>query len=489
MNIAIGAMMHESNTFASGRTTLENFWNTQYLKGDDILSAHRNGRSEIGGMVQTLEDEGVTIMPTLSAWAMPSPLVAKSTYEQIKTDLIKNLEQISQPLDGILLALHGSMTVDEIEDPEGDILESIRSRFPNVKYVAATFDHHGNATQAMVSHADILVSYRTHPHIDQYEVGCMAAKHLVTLIKEKPVLTKSFIKLPLITPAENRSEPIDQLRSEVERIECDPKIITSSFFVGYPWADISILGASVLVIAREDQHLADQYAKQLADKMWNLRKEFLFPIHSAKEAVKIGLESADKPIVLNELSDCTLGGASGDVVSTLRYLFKEGIEDSIAVGIVDPQSVSEAVQAGVGSTVHLSIGGKVCRTDNPPLVFDGTVKAVNADVAGDTTIHSGYETALGKIAVVENQGIEIVLIERAGKLGGPSFLQELGIDPNEKKFIVVKEGLNPLVTYKYVAAKILMVDCPGFDKQILCPDDYQHAPRPIYPLDPDMSWS
>ena len=33
-----------------------------------------------------------------------------------------------------------------------------------------------------------------------------------------------------------------------------------------------------------------------------------------------------------------------------------------------------------------------------------------------------------------------------------------------------------MVTYKGVAAKILMVDCPGFDKQILSPGDYQRAP-------------
>ena len=488
MNIALGAMMHESNTFAPGRTTLDNFKNTEYLGGAAIIEAHRDRRSELGAMLSTLGEAEIRVVPILSAWAMPSPLVERSTYEQLKTQLIRGLKENAHLLDGILLTLHGSMTVEQIEDPEGDLLKSIRDDVPEVKYLVATLDHHANVTQAMVRYSDVLVGYRTHPHVDQYEVGAAAAGHLIDLIKQRTGLTKSFIKLPLITPAENRTEPINELRAAVERIEADPKVVTCSFFVGYPWADVSIQGASVLVITRDDRPLASQYAKQLADTMWNLRADFRFPIHSAQEAVRIGLSCVDQPIVLDELCDCTLGGSSGDAVSTIRYCVEQGIKGTIAVGIVDPESVATAVNAGVGSSVHLSIGGKVCQTDNPPLVFDGTVSSVNEDVAGESSIHSGYETPLGKIAVVANQGIEIILIERAGKIAGPSFLEALGIDPKAKKFIIVKEGLNPLEMYKAVAAQILMVDSPGFDRQILRPEDYQNVRRPIYPFDPDMSW-
>ena len=82
-----------------------------------------------------------------------------------------------------------------------------------------------------------------------------------------------------------------------------------------------------------------------------------------------------------------------------------------------------------------------------------------------------------------------MLIEKPGKIDGPSFLEELGIDPKGKDFIISKEGLNPLLTYKGVASKILMVDSPGFDRQNLRSEDYKNLPRPIYPLDPDISWS
>ena len=182
-------------------------------------------------------------------------------------------------------------------------------------------------------------------------------------------------------------------------------------------------------------------------------------------------------------------GASGDVVSTARYLYEHAIGPSAAVGVVDAVSAQGAVAAGPGQPVRLSIGGRVCTEDNPPLEFEGTVRSVHRDVHGRTSIHSGYETPVGAIAVVEGRGLSIVLIERAGKLGGPTFLEEVGLDPAAMEFIVVKEGLNPLVTYKDVAASILMVDSPGFDRQIPRPRDYSRLRRPVYPLDPEMSWA
>ena len=41
------------------------------------------------------------------------------------------------------------------------------------------------------------------------------------------------------------------------------------------------------------------------------------------------------------------------------------------------------------------------------------------------------------------------------------------IDPQRKKFIVVKEGLNVFVTYKPLGAAVLMVDSAGFNDQRL----------------------
>ena len=361
--------------------------------------------------------------------------------------------------------------------------------FPQVKYLAATLDHHANVSQEMVAHTDFLVGYRTHPHVDQFDVGVLGAARMVDLIRNEPALATSFIKLPLLTATENRSEPIHALRAEVTRLEQNPDVFTCSFFVGYAWADVGVIGASVLAVTRGDQALADRCAKELAHAMWDLRKDFQFPLYTPAEAVKLALTTPGDPVVLDELCDCTLGGASGDVVATARCLVEQGIRDCVVVGIVDPESVAEAAAAGVGQPVRLTVGGKICTDDNPPLPLEGRVRSLSDNVTGGSSIHAGYESDLGQIAVVEADGVEIILVERAAKIGGPGFVEQLGINPRQKKIIVVKEGLNPLVDYEDVAARIIMVDTPGFDRQTLRGEDYHKIPRPIYPIDPDLAWT
>jgi len=489
MKILLGSIMHESNTFAPTVTDVEVFKKTQYLFGEDIVRYHRGQRSEIGGIIDVFDKYGVSALPVLSAWAMSYGKVSADTYRMLKRTLLQGIRDHQDEIDGVLLVLHGSMTVEGIEDGEGDLLRSVRETVGDRMPVAATLDHHANVSEAMVENSDFFVGYRTHPHVDQYEVGYKAAGLMVDLIEKKPVLKKSFIKIPLITAAENRSEPIKALAASIERIEKDPDIFTASFFVAYPWADVSIIGASVQVVARTNEETAHEYARELATQLWDLRASFRFDIYSIEEAVAIGMETEGKPVLLDELSDCTLGGAAGDVVTSVRYLVENDVRDSVVVGIVDPDAAKRASDAGVGAELQIRIGGTITKKGNPPFAINARVVKLDENTAGSSDIHSGYETRIGKVAVLKANDVEIIIIENPGKIGGPSFLEALGIDPRKKDFILTKEGLNPFVDYKDIASRILMVDTPGFDPQILRPEDYRNVPRPIYPLDPDMTWN
>lgn len=489
MRILLGSLMHESNTFSPVLTDLEAFKRTQHLRGGELLAHHRGGRSEVGGMLSVLDERGVEPVPALSAVAMCSGLVRRATYEALKAAMLEDVRREAGRVDGMLLALHGSMSVEGLEDPEGDLLAAVRGILPSPMPIAVSLDHHANVTKEMVDSCDVAIGYRTHPHVDQYDVGRAVAERLLELIRERPALRKYFVKIPLLTPAENRSEAIRLLAAAVERIETDPRVFTASFFVAYPWADLSIVGASTLCITRGDASLAERYATQLAELMWAVRREFQFPIYSAAEAVRRAGELAARPVLLDELPDCTLGGAAGDVVTTTRYLVEHRIPDAVAAGIVDAEAVRAALRAGVGNRVRLRIGGVFTKVDNEPLEVDAIVKRTARNIVGDAAAHPGFETNVGDIAVVEANGVEIVLIEFPGKIDGPAFLEQVGIDPRKKKYIVSKEGLNLFVTYEPLHAAVLMVDSAGFNRQHLRAADYHRVPRPLWPLDPDMRWT
>jgi len=489
MYIAIGSMMHESNTFSSVSTDIEAFRRTQYFFGEDLVKYHVGKTTELGGMLEVFNKNGVSILPTISAVAMPSGVVARKAYGEIKDKMVERIQNDVDKLDGVLLALHGAMVVEDMEDPEGDLLGEIRKILPSGVPLAATLDMHATLSETMVENSDFFIAYRTHPHLDQFNVGLRAAKLMLRIISDKSRLSKAFIKIPMIIPGETNDEPRNKLVAELERIETDARVLTSSFFIGYPWADTSIAGDSVLVVTDGDQNLAQRYAQGLAAEYWSLRGNFPLRLHSVDEAIRISMDPSGWPTVLCEMGDNLFGGASGDVVTTVRYLVESGINGVVVAALVDPAAVRQAIETGVGATIRMEIGGKLYKTDNPPLLFRGKVKVVSKNVVGYDPMLAGYETAMGETVLLEGDGIEIIVVERPGKLGGPTLLEELGVDPRKRRLIVWKDSLGPLISYRGIAKNVLLVDTPGWCKQQLLSADYHNVPRPIFPFDPNLSWS
>ena len=69
--------------------------------------------------------------------------------------------------------------------------------------IVATLDLHANVGAAMVREADVLVAYRTNPHVDMWERGDDCARHLRAMLGGmRP--HAAFRKLPLAaTPTRN----------------------------------------------------------------------------------------------------------------------------------------------------------------------------------------------------------------------------------------------------------------------------------------------
>ena len=75
------------------------------------------------------------------------------------------------PLDGVFLELHGAMVAEGFDDAEGELLRRVRAVVGPDMPMAASLDPHANMTAAMVAHADVLVPYRTYPHVDMKPAG------------------------------------------------------------------------------------------------------------------------------------------------------------------------------------------------------------------------------------------------------------------------------------------------------------------------------
>jgi len=178
MWVALGGMGHESNTFSPLFANIGDF---KIIEGGELLEDN---------VARFLIGEGVEVIPTIYAWALPSGIVSKNTFLQLEDKLIKALEG-ADSLDGVCLFLHGAMEVEGIGDGETHLLKRVRETVGFKVVVSVSLDLYGNLNLQIADYADILTAYRTAPHVDVLETRLKAAKLLIRSVKTgiKPIST------------------------------------------------------------------------------------------------------------------------------------------------------------------------------------------------------------------------------------------------------------------------------------------------------------
>ena len=111
----------------------------------------------------------------------PGGPVTTEAFENLVGRIIEQLKAAPK-LDGILLALHGAMVAEEYPQADGEVARRVREAMGDLP-IAVTHDYHANVPQDLVDAADILIVYKTNPHIDQPERGLQAANILTRQIR------------------------------------------------------------------------------------------------------------------------------------------------------------------------------------------------------------------------------------------------------------------------------------------------------------------
>jgi len=483
MRIALGSIMHESNTFSPLKTSLDDFRQQQLLFDEDVIQHHRARRTELGGMLEAAEVLNMQPAGTISATAVPSGPITAKTFSFFEENLTEKIKQ-QGPLDGVLLALHGSTVAETVDDVEGRLLERIRDIVGADVPIGLTLDHHANVTEKMVGNADFMIGYRTHPHVDQHDIGKKAAEILALLIRSnvKPVTVMK--KLPMLLPGESSPVPRQRLVEKVNEIEADHGVLTASFFIGFPFADIDEVGPCSLVVAKDDESLAASRADELARLMWDMRDRFFLPTVSVEQAIQELPDTWAAPEIFVDMGDCSYAGAAGDVPFFLDALLRHGVEDAVIAAVLDKDAVDRCIQAGVGATLTLEIGGKLDRINGTPVRADGTVQFISdGKYRGRDFYLSEIDVDIGPAVVFNTRGIDVILVTRRITTYDPALLRSMNIEPSNKRVIVLKGGLLNQVTYGKIAGRIRPFNSPGFANWDFSKKTYKKIPRPVYPLD------
>ncbi len=475
--IAIAGLAIESSTF-SPAVSNEDAFRTRY--GDSVFTYYPFFSADSG-----IIDRAVWL-PTLRGHAMPGGIVTREAYESLVGKTLDSLKA-KLPLDAIFFDIHGAMSVQGLDDPEGDFLVRIRELVGTDVLISTSMDLHGSVSPRLAQNTDLITCYRLAPHEDAIESKKRAVVNLLNRLengKGKPTY-KAWIPVPILLPGEKTStriEPGKSLYAEIPGVTDGDNVIDAAIWMSYPWADEPRNHAVVMAYG-DDKEAVGQAAEKLAQHFWDVRKEFEFvaPTVYLDEALEKALTSEKKPFIISDMGDNPTAGGAGDVTWTLTEILKRPelkgpkAKSLIYASIPGEEFVKKAKEIGVGGKIDATAGAAVDNRYAPPVRITGTI----------TAIYEGHPNAKTEV-VVKNGNTSVIVTERRMAYHYEKDFTKLGLNPREADILVVKIGY--LVPELYdLRGDWLMALTPGGVDQDLLRLDYKRINRPMYPLDPDMA--
>lgn len=481
--IAIGGIMHESNTFSSVLTDFDAFSKSV---GDDIYHKWKDTHHEMGGFIEGTAYVDYRIHPTIMASATPAGPVTDVAFGQLTDGLIHQLQSIPK-LDGLMLALHGAMVVESFPDGDGEVLNRLRETLGDSLPIVVTLDHHANVSKQMVEKSTALVIYKTNPHIDQRKRGEQAADLMIRILNGEVSPTQALAKPPMILNIlfqNTNADPMRSILDEAKRIESNENVLVSNVAAGYPYADVHEIGPSFVVVTDNERQVAQTEADRLADMLWDARTSLSLNLPDAENCVKLAMECDDQSVILVELGDNIGGGSPGDSTFILTELVRQNASGFVVV-LCDPQCVRTCIQAGVGNEVSLQVGAKADNQHGESVPIQGKVRLIHDGHFIETEPRHGgqrhHDQGLTAVVAVEDS-----LVVLTSKRQTPFSLQQLlslGIEPKSMRIIVVKAAIAYRAAYEPIAGKIIEVDTAGLTAVNPLHFTYKKVRRPLFPLD------
>lgn len=488
MKVLIARLNHETNTFSPVPTPLAAF---EPAWDEAAYRAHKGMRTAMSAFIDQAERLGATLVTPVSAAANPSGPVQAQAYDE----LCRRIVLAAPGCDAILLDLHGAMVAENSADGEGELLARLRAAAPGVP-IGVALDLHANLTPKMVEHADVIVGFKTYPHVDMYETGEHAGRLLLAMLQGQGGCTVRWRQLPLMSHTLRSTTLNGAMQRAVEAARAAERggLAAVSVFAGFALADIAAPCVSVVVTGEataEGARAAQAAADRIAEQIWASREQFVYrsePLDESLARARQLAEGADRPVLLLDHSDNCMSGGTCDTMDVLQAALAQGLED-IAVGpLCDPQAVAELIRAGLGAQVRIALGNKVplarLGIAKQPVALSGTVRAFSDGeytVSGPT--YTGQRCAMGRTVLFDIGAAQIVVTERTHEPWDLGVFGCVGLDPRAHRFLLLKSRMYCRPVFEPLAAALVECDSPGVTSSDYALFPFSAVQRPVYPLD------
>jgi len=233
---------------------------------------------------------------------------------------------------------------------------------------------------------------------------------------------------------------------------------------GFPQADICEVGPAVVAYGA-DQPTAIAAARAMRAAIEARQGDFGEPIYEPDQAVAEALrhiqDGATKPIVIADTQDNPGGGGPGDTTGMLRALLAAKATGAVLAMLIDPISAERAHQAGEGATVPFQLGGRRFPGDTPVERQARVKKLGDGRFTATGPMWGGARMQLGPMALIEIDGVRVILASNEAQAGDQSMFRHLGLEPSEQRILVLKSSVHFRADFQPIAQAVLTAAAPG----------------------------
>ncbi len=431
------------------------------------------------------------MVPVFGAYATPAGVVTREAFDAIVEHLCVGLRDVDG-LDGLLLELHGAMVVEDEPDPETVLLHAVRDVVGDATPIVAVMDLHANVTPRRLELLDVLVGYRTNPHVDTYECGLRAVEHLGRLLDDgiEPHIVHASAKV-LAAPIAQRTEepPLRDLLARAAELEAEEGFLEVVVHGGYAYADVAHAGSSFSVTTTEDRLLAAETAvTELCALAWSERERFARQLRDAGDAVAEAANLADEQratVALVDTGDNINGGSPGDGTWLLQELLaRPGLRGTTT--LCDPDAVARAADVGIGATVAGPFGGGSGSLSGGPVEADAVVRWVGDGIFVNTgPMAHGARVSMGRAAVVRIDDVDVILQSQPVQPNDPAMFRHVGLEPTDFDVVALKGAAAVRAGWDELVTGFVDAGTRGVTDSDLARLPYRHA-TDVWPLQPDV---
>ena len=438
-----------------------------------------------------------TPVPLRVSLAQPGGPVEEQFFKAFLAEIEAGLKSVL-PVDAIFVSCHGAALAEGTDDPDGDLFEILRRvAGPDVPIVSV-FDLHANVSRRMTDNLSVFVGYLENPHVDIYERGVEAAKHMRELLAGTRTAVE-MVKIPLVPPQiallTAKGPYADLIKYGQTKVGGD--ILNVSVMAGFAYSDSPKNGLTAVVTARNgNAKAAADLALDIAQRAWKTRERFKREMMTLADAVQlataIGRDKRRKPIILADVADNPGGGGRGNTTYLLRAL-KAARAQGVYFGVFnDAALAARAHELGEGAIFNASFNTKEHQEFSLPFDCEAkVVKLSDGQFVGRRGVLRNVSADMGPSALLDLGGILIVVISIRCQCMDPRQFEMFGLDIAQARTVVVKSrghfrgGFDEF----FKPEQIYEVDCPGLTSPVLANFTWTKLPRPVYPLDEEAIWS